>query len=218
MAVAAVVHYTLSDTPYALWVRGELAGEINLPNDGSRVEVVGGEIVVSPSPSIPHNLVASAIDHAVYQAERDHPEFRWAAVQTTELNLIPVKDGCVPDLIIMDKAAAAQLWDNDRRQLLPHEVEAVVEITSPSNASCDRPPRLVRASGTKWSDYARSGIPFYLLVDRDSRAAGVTLYGEPDVQAGTYEPLHTWKFGETIKLPEPLGFAIDTERWKPWAE
>lgn len=216
MGVAVVKYHTLSDTPYALWIRGELADELHLPKDGSRVEVVGGEIVVSPSPSIPHNLVAKALDNTIYQAGRDDPEFRWSSVQTTELDLVPVKGGCVPDLIIMDKQTAAGLWNDDRRQLLPHEIEVVVEITSPSNALCDRPPRLVRATDTKWSDYARCGIPFYLLVDRDPRMPGITLYGEPDIGAGTYKALHTWKFGERVKPPEPLGFEIDTEQWKPW--
>ncbi|MCP9950491.1 hypothetical protein [Actinomadura madurae] len=128
MAVAAVVHYTLSDTPYALWVRGDLAGELHLPNDGSRVEVIGGEIVVSPALVFRHNRVARDIGHAMSVATTTDPDFRWEFVQTNELNLVPVQE------------------------------------------------------------------------------------------AGTYEPLHTWKFGETIRLPEPLGFEIDTERWKPWTE
>ncbi|MFG2085794.1 Uma2 family endonuclease [Spirillospora sp. NPDC048824] len=216
MGVAVAKYYTLSDTPYALWVRGELADELHLPNDGSRVEVIGGEIVVSPAPAFRHNRVVQAIDRAMYAAETADPEFRWDSVQTNELNLVPVKDGYVPDLIIMDKQFAQKVDDEDRRHVLPHEVEAVVEITSLSNAGYDRPPRLVQAPGTKWSAYARSGIAFYLLVDRDPRMPAITLYGEPDIQAGTYEPLHTWKFGEVIKLPDPLGFEIDTERWKPW--
>ena len=218
MGVAVAKYHTLSDTPYALWVRGELADELHLPDDGTRVEVIGGEIVVSPAPVFRHNLIAKAIDRAMYAAETADPGFRWESVQASELNLVPVKDGCIPDLIIMDKRAVEKIDDEDRRHALPHEVEAVVEITSPSNAGNDRPPRLVQAPGTKWSAYAKSGIPFYLLIDRDPRMPGVTLYGEPDVRAGTYEPLRTWKFGEVAELPEPLGFEIDTERWKPWTE
>ncbi|QKW38965.1 Uma2 family endonuclease [Actinomadura sp. NAK00032] len=218
MAVAAIVHYTLSDIPYALWVRGELADEINLPKDGSRVEVIRGEIVVSPAPVFRHNRIATAIGHAMSVATVADPGFRWVFVQANELNLVPVKDGCIPDLIIIDRDVAEKVDDEDRRQVLPEEVAAVVEITSPTNAGNDRPPRLVQVLGTKRSAYAKSAVPFYLLVDRDPRMPGVTLYGEPDVQAGTYEPLHTWKFGEVVKLPAPLGFEIDTERWKPWTE
>lgn len=218
MGVAVARFHTLSDTPYALWVRGELEDELNLRDDGTRVEVIGGEIVVSPAPVFRHNRVVKAIGHAMSVATVADPDFRWEFVQTNELNLVPVKDGCIPDLIIMDGQVAEKVDDEDRRQVLPEEVEAVVEITSPTNAGYDRPPRLVQAPGTKWSAYAKSGIPFYLLVDRDPRMPGVTLYGEPDVQAGTYEPLHTWKFGEIIKLPEPLAFEIDTARWKPWTE
>jgi len=32
-----------------MWMRDELAGYLHLPKDGTRVEVIGGEIVV-PSP------------------------------------------------------------------------------------------------------------------------------------------------------------------------
>jgi hypothetical protein len=50
MGVAAVAHFMLPDSPYAMWVRDELAGYLHLPKDGTRVEVIGGEIVVSPAP------------------------------------------------------------------------------------------------------------------------------------------------------------------------
>lgn len=216
MGVAAVAHYTLSDTPYALWARGELAGEINLPNDGSRVEVVGGEIVVSPSPTLDHNYILDDIHDALRDARTADPDFPWAAARTSDMNLAPSKEGCVPDLNILDRETRLETRKRKAKRLHPEEVEAVVEVTSSSNADNDRPPRLLHGARTKWSGYARSGIPFYLLIDRDPRMPGVTLYGEPDVETGTYQVLVTWKFGDVVRLPEPLGFEIDTELWEPW--
>lgn len=216
MGVAVVKYYTLSDTPYALWVRGELADELHLPNDGSRVEVIGGEIVVSPSPGSVHGLMVKAIDNALHEARLNDPGFRWDTMHTCDLNLEPVRDGSVPDLIVLDKNTVQEFWEDDRKLILPHQVEAVVEVTSPSNASNDRPPRPLQTIGTKWSDYAHTGIPYYLLVERDPRMPGITLYGEPDMEAGTYQTLHIWQFGEAVKLPEPFGVEIDTGRWTPW--
>lgn len=44
----------------------------------------------------------------------------------------------------------------------------------------------------------------------------MTLFGEPDHEAGTYRTLDTWKFGEAVRLPEPFGFEIRTDLWRPW--
>ncbi|MET8948241.1 AraC family ligand binding domain-containing protein [Streptomyces sp. NPDC004542] len=52
----------------------------------------------------------------------------------------------------------------------------------------------------------RSGIPFYLLVDRD--AASVTLFGIPEDD--TYREHRTHPFGKPVALPEPFAFDLDT--------
>jgi hypothetical protein len=43
-----------------------------------------------------------------------------------------------------------------------------------------------------------------------------TLYTDPDVETGRYQTLTIWKFGETIRLPEPFGVEIPTDEWDPW--
>jgi hypothetical protein len=37
------------DSPYAMWLRGELDDYLHVP-DSSKVEVIGGRIVVTPAP------------------------------------------------------------------------------------------------------------------------------------------------------------------------
>jgi hypothetical protein len=44
----------------------------------------------------------------------------------------------------------------------------------------------------------------------------VRFCGRPDQGTGTYLHEETWKFGETIVLPEPFGFKIATGEWEPW--
>ncbi|MEU3355898.1 Uma2 family endonuclease [Streptomyces sp. NPDC037389] len=61
--------------------------------------------------------------------------------------------------------------------------------------------------------YAESGIPVYLLLDRD--ADEVTVYSEP--VEGAYQERHTAAFGKSIELPGPVGFTLDTEPLKAWS-
>jgi hypothetical protein len=64
VSVAAIVHYTLPDSPYAMWARGELADWLRAPKNVP-VEVVGGEIVVSPARTFPHAAIVRDIQHEI---------------------------------------------------------------------------------------------------------------------------------------------------------
>ncbi|GAB3985293.1 Uma2 family endonuclease [Actinoallomurus acanthiterrae] len=204
------------DTPYDLWVRRELADFLRLPDDGTRVEVIGGEIAISPGPTLTHGLVIGDINDRFAEARATRTEFSWRCVQTTDLNLMRLGDGYVPDLLVIDVEVAREARQTGARYLLPPQVDLAVEVTSPSNAANDREPGQLRMKPTKWGGYAATGIPYYLLVDRDPQMPRTTLYARPDVHAGTYETLTTWKFGETIHLPEPFGLDIPTDDWEPW--
>ncbi|NDU72584.1 hypothetical protein GWI34_08080 [Actinomadura sp. DSM 109109] len=89
-------------------------------------------------------------------------------------------------------------------------------MTSPSTAPEDRRPGRRRFVPTKWNGYARVGIPFYLLVDRDPKEARTTLSSSPDTASGEYRESVSWEFGEAIKLPDPFGIEITTDEWEPW--
>ncbi|MCO5993072.1 Uma2 family endonuclease [Actinoallomurus rhizosphaericola] len=206
----------MDDTSYDLWVRGELAGFLHLPDDGTRVEVIGGEIVVSPGPTLAHDLIVSDISDRFAEMRATRGGFTWRCVQTTDLNLVRLGDGYVPDLLVIDAAVAREARQTGARYLLPPQVDLAVEVTSPSNAAHDREPGRLGRKTTKWGGYASTGIPYYLLIDRNPRMPRTTLYARPDVHAGTYEALTTWKFGETIRLPEPFGLDVPTDEWEPW--
>ncbi|MGE7436581.1 Uma2 family endonuclease [Kitasatospora sp. NPDC001175] len=218
MSVAAIAHLVLPDTPYAMWVRGELEDYLHLP-DGTRVEVVGGEIVVSPAPVYPHAAILDDIQRAVHYAQFSDPAYPWRVVQGINLNLIEVADGYIPDLAVVHADIDTQSRADDVLHLLPHQLELVVEVTSKSNADNDREPVFGRRTkATKWSGYARERVPYYLLVDRDPRQPGVTLFSEPDSASGRYGTAETWKFGDPVRLPEPFGVEIRTESWRPWSD
>ncbi|MDH6706094.1 Uma2 family endonuclease [Kitasatospora sp. MAA19] len=218
MSVVAFAQLLLPDSPYAMWVRGELGEYLRLPDDGTRVEVIGGEIVVSPAPVYAHGGILSDIQRGFERAWFVDPAFPWRGVQAVNLDLIEIGDGYIPDMVVVSKDTDADKRAEDVLHLRPHELELVVEVTSSSNARHDRRPMFGRQiKPTKWSGYARTGVPYYLLVDRDPRQPGVTLFGEPNRGEGMCEVLGEWKFGESVRLPEPFDVEISTDAWKPWS-
>jgi hypothetical protein len=42
----------LPGTPHGLFAGGELHDFLHLPHDGTRAEIIGGEVVVSPAPAL----------------------------------------------------------------------------------------------------------------------------------------------------------------------
>jgi Uma2 family endonuclease len=206
----------LPDTPYNLWLRDELADLLLLPHDGTRVEIIGGEIVVSPGPEYRHNRIIRQIERCMLTAELGDPSFPWRHVQSQDVNLSDIHDGYIPDLCILHEENDRRAEEEGLKKLLPEHLHLAVEVTSPTNASDDRRPSARRSTPTKWNGCARAGVPYYLLVDRAPKAARTTLFSIPDRDAGEYRDANEWKFGETIRLPEPFGFDIPTDSWKPW--
>ncbi|WP_443072245.1 Uma2 family endonuclease [Streptomyces sp. WMMC1477] len=82
-----------------------------------------------------------------------------------------------------------------------------VEITS-ADADTDRRDRTEKRDG-----YAAAGIPVYLLVDREPGA--VVVYAEPE--KGRYKSRRTHYYGDTVRLPEPVGITLHTEKLKDYA-
>jgi len=83
-----------------------------------------------------------------------------------------------------------------------------VEITS-HDRDTDRRDRVDKPIG-----YAAADIPVYLLIDRDKDA--VTVFSEP--KDGRYQQTVSYPWGSPVELPEPLGFTLDTEELKDYAD
>lgn len=60
--------------------------------------------------------------------------------------------------------------------------------------------------------YAETGIPVYLLVDRDS--CEVVVFSEPE--DGVYSKTVRRAFGKTVELPAPVGMTLDSEPLRAW--
>jgi hypothetical protein len=217
VGVPEIAHFTLPERAYDLWLRGELEAALGLSEDNTtRVEIIGGEIVVSPGPFFNHALIITEIQKEFIRQEVLNPDFPWRSVQVVNFNLPRIGDGYIPDLMVLtaedfDGAATANV-----RNVTAKQIGLVVEVTSESTAANDRKPGSRRRRPTKWNGYANEGLEFYLLVDRAPNKAAVTLFTEPDPGLGTYRSAQQWAFGETIVLPEPFGIEIPTKAWQPW--
>jgi len=107
-----------------------------------------------------------------------------------------------PDGVLMRSGAFADHdeWTN------PDPVLMVVEVTS-YDSDTDQRDRVEKPRA-----YAETGIPVYLLIDRDT--CEITVYSEPD--GVRYENAHTVPFGKELALPEPVGITLETEQLKNW--
>ncbi|MGW7225604.1 Uma2 family endonuclease [Streptomyces cyaneofuscatus] len=88
----------------------------------------------------------------------------------------------------------------------PDDVLMVVEVTS-YDEDTDRRDRVEKPRA-----YAETGIPVYLLIDRDS--CEVKVHSQPD--GVRYEQVVTVPYGKTVTLPDPVGIELDTEPLKNW--
>lgn len=216
------VEVPLPDSPYEMWVRGELEEFLGLPA-GFRAEIIEGDIVVSPAARWSHNKIATRIAAAFIAASEADSAFSWDAVVGTGVGE-PESRGWIPDVAIVDKERSAEAVEADLVVITPGDMEMAVEVTSPSNADHDREPgpQHRRKNGnrimTKWTDYAAAGVEYYLLVDRDPRVLRATLYFDPNPETSRYESAVAWEFGEPIVLPEPFGVTIDTTEWAAWSQ
>ncbi|MFF2951898.1 Uma2 family endonuclease [Kitasatospora sp. NPDC057965] len=211
-SVVASGQWVLPESPYALWVRGELDEYLWLP-ERLQVEVIGGEFVVTPYPPVNHALMLSDMKEWLFRAEFRKEGFPWQVVQRVGVDLAEIGDGYCPDLVVVT-AEVDLLARAEDRYLRPDEISLVAEVTAYPSAHTGRRP--VSGKATKWSGYARCGVPYYLLVDRDPRQPGVTLFGDPNKAEATYQVMGEWKFGDAVRLPEPFDAEIRTDAWRSW--
>ncbi len=143
-----------------------------LPDDPrNRIELVGGALMMSPSPGVPHQRASRRLAGLLERAA----EAAGAPVEILEAVNVVTGDGLlIPDIVVADAAAAADAG----LTLDPGDVLAVVEIASPSTRITDRK--------LKPALYAAAGIPVFWRVE---------LEPAPRLYAGE---LHGGTYTETI--------------------
>jgi Uma2 family endonuclease len=221
MSVVFVEYPPLPDSPYEMWVRGELEAYLVVP-ERLRAEIIEGDIVLSPAAPFAHGRIATRIASAFVRAADTDLGFRWEAVVGTGV-AEPESQGWIPDVAIVDKQRSEEISEAGLVVIGPRDMTMAIEVTSPSNADHDREPgpQHRQKNGnrikTKWADYAFAGVEFYLLVDCDPRVSRAILYSDPNPTTARYETAIAWDLGEPIVLPAPFGLTIETAAWKTWS-
>ncbi|ATL81903.1 Uma2 family endonuclease [Streptomyces malaysiensis subsp. malaysiensis] len=165
--------------------------------EGVRWEFINGKIGVTPVPDGDHGRIIQWLARICIQA---HPEL-WLHDQG--LKVETYRNGHArPDgtLAHGDAFVGQGEWADADPVLM------VVEVTS-YDSDTDRRDRVEKPRA-----YAETGIPVYLLVDRE--AGEVTVFSEPD--GVRYETTKTVPFGKPLTLPAPVGVTLNTEPLKGW--
>ncbi|MFD8481002.1 Uma2 family endonuclease [Kitasatospora sp. NPDC059673] len=161
-----------------------------LPEDTRhRIELVGGALLMSPNPGVPHQRASSRmwalLDAAIAAAG--------APFEVLEAVNVLVPDGLlIPDLVVADAAAAAEAG----AVLHADDVVVAVEIASPSTRIIDR--------RTKPGLYAAAGIPHYWRLD----LAPAPRLHLGQLEHGDYLD-RTVQPGESIALTDPFRLDLD---------
>ncbi|SFL90508.1 Uma2 family endonuclease [Streptomyces pini] len=186
---AAAVEYPCDDAPNLL----EEAEELSRKLPGYRVEIIGGEITVTPPADGHHGLSLTDLTFAL------------AALHGRESKVIQAMgvwlpdgpfDYAVPDLAVVDADFVDHLVEHNCYD--PAVFRMVLEVTS-SNYGNDLKKKVTA--------YAIAGIPVYVIADRRNRRVHVLTepeYGEYRVHA-VHPP------GESFTLPESVGAPVTLE-------
>lgn len=159
----------------------------DMSDDGYRREIIGGSLIVSPSPAGGHQRVTGNLFALLRAAET--PE-TMAMVAPYDWRL-PDGGSVAPDVMVIRRE------DFDRAGPLPASATPllVVEVVSPSNAAQDRT--------LKRDLYERLAVPAYWVVDpwSPSMLALRLVEGRYVTEDETEGTLHTdWPFPLTVEL------------------
>ncbi|GAB1689239.1 Uma2 family endonuclease [Krasilnikovia sp. M28-CT-15] len=170
--------------PSGGWTTDDLE---TLPEDGLRRELLDGVLLVSPTPTTAHQVIAARLMVALEQT--CPPDLQ--ATQRVEVR-ISSRQSFIPDVLVTTDAAARR----NPQHFRPHEVVLAVEIVSPTSQSMDRI--------TKPALYAAAEIPYFWSVETDDGIAVHTMKIDP--LAEVYRPSGT--FGDMIDVAEPWAIKI----------
>jgi Uma2 family endonuclease len=144
----------------------------SFPDDHLRRELIDGELFVTPSPIVRHQLVVMRLSRALANHAADHGGFALPAPMDVVFSATNVVQ---PDVVLLGPERAHQLDLDGPVDIVP---DLVVEVSSPSTRRLD----LIKKRGL----YERAGVPEYWFVDLEAEQVDVHRldatghYGAPD--------------------------------------
>ncbi|OEV02907.1 Uma2 family endonuclease [Streptomyces oceani] len=157
---------------------------------GYRVEIIGGQITVTPPPDGPHAEALTDLTFALAELHGAHTRVLQGA--GVWLPGGPA-DFAVPDLSVVDADYREHLRENNCYD--PIAFRMVIEVTSTNSANDLR---------AKVVAYAVAGIPLYLIVDR--KHSRLHVLSDPHISEYRGHRVHAP--GEHVTLPGSVSAAV----------
>jgi len=165
----------------------QLALDLLPDNNGPRIEVVQGSVVVAPHAGYDHQSIETELCYRVKRAARLAGLWAYA-----EVNVVSGDDLFVPDLAVLRSSGRG-------RKSMPISAAVLLgEIVSTGSRRkdlIDRP-----------REYAGAGVPYFLRVDARNRIPSLVLHELTD--AG-YRPVVAAAAGSSFAMTAPFEFAVD---------
>lgn len=172
--------------------------------ESARVEYVDeGVLLLMNPPGYEHRLIVESILDSIKKAYYTSvTQIRWLTHPGDYQWDLPDSTGrfYVPDLVVVHPDGSGRDKAAERAA-----IALVVEVTSPTS-----PDTVLNDRQTKPRQYAKAGVPLYLLVDQEP--AEWTLFGLAEGWQ-RYQVAAAGRYGEPVPLPAPLGFEIPTADW-----
>ncbi|MGC9538423.1 Uma2 family endonuclease [Streptomyces sp. UG1] len=163
--------------------------ELDTP-DGYKAELIRGKIVVSPWSRLRYLRPMRSLRA---QVEAHAPEGHVTETSPFLFTFPQSERGFGPDLFVADEAA----FDAEGRHADGTALSLVAELTSDSTKDAD------------WLDkldtYGRV-VPVYLVLDMQLQE--ITGFWDPSSRG--YRSRHSVPFGDSLRVPAPFGFELDT--------
>lgn len=163
-----------------------------LPDNGTRKEILGGELFVAPAPTPRHQDVVGTL----FVALRTHSDARrLGRVLPSPIDIVLAPTDVVqPDIVFIAERRRNIIGD----AAIHGAPDLVVEVLSPGTAPIDR--------GRKMQAYARAAVPEYWIVDTDARTIEVYVLKGDEYQLAARAERGVWK----PALFPGLTIALDT--------
>ncbi|MGW5095202.1 Uma2 family endonuclease [Streptomyces nodosus] len=189
MSAASVEQPFDDDRPFTLTA---IADEIMERHPGYRVEIIGGNLLVTPAPDVPHARALTKLMRPFIEAGLDDGETE--VLQGIGLWLpTDTEDYAIPDLAVVDADIEDHLVENNAYD--PVCFRLVLEVTSGNWKNDLR---------TKVTAYAEARVPVYVVVDRRHQRLHVLT----DPAGDTYENHRVHAPGEVVVLPDSIGAKV----------
>ncbi|MGX4690345.1 Uma2 family endonuclease [Streptomyces sp. JNUCC 63] len=183
-----------SDLDEVLWQAWKA---LDLP-EGYRAEIIEGAIEVSPTGRRRHGVLINRLRRAL---DAHLSRSGYAAHQ--DVNVIHRHKPWIPDLFVAP-LDLDEIPDEEGLGVDAAGVRMVIEVTSPGHRN------LQRDRVRKRREYARAGIPVYVIVDDFDDEGAVLVLTSPDPKKAKYTDEHRVPYGTDAVIPEgpAKGFAI----------